>query len=459
MRILGIYILIVNIIAFVMYGIDKSKAIHGQWRIPEATLIGIAALGGGLGALLGMLVWHHKTKKWKFRILVPALLILWIVAGYIIFTGYPAFMPGPFISGEPAPEAAKTENGGPNELDNPKNVRNTEADGTESDLDKADQNGPTELESTQTEQSENVDTIDLTTDFDITLAFAGDINFDDTWSVMAHYHELGDDLEAVIDPKYIDAMRSADVMWINNEFTYSDRGSPLNGKAYTFRSKPENVRLLEEMGVDIVGLANNHVYDYGKEAFLDTLDTLKAVGISYVGAGHDLNEAKSPVYMDVDGVCIAYVAASRAEKYKMTPQATDTEPGILRCYDNTIFLESIREADLKADYVVALPHWGTEYSQVLEPAQTEGAKLYIEAGADAVIGAHTHCLQEITDIDGKPVVYSLGNFWFNEKTLDTMLYEIHLSGTKTKNGVEIEDVTTEALYGVQSGCKTMINQK
>ncbi len=79
MKAFGIYILIINALAFVMYGIDKYKAIHEKWRIPEATLIGFAAAGGGIGSLLGMLVWHHKTKKWKFRILVPLLLVLWVV--------------------------------------------------------------------------------------------------------------------------------------------------------------------------------------------------------------------------------------------------------------------------------------------------------------------------------------------------------------------------------------------
>lgn len=72
------YLLIVNMIAFLLYGIDKRKAVRGAWRIPEATLILFAAIGGSAGALLGMLVWHHKTRKWKFRILVPLFIVIWI---------------------------------------------------------------------------------------------------------------------------------------------------------------------------------------------------------------------------------------------------------------------------------------------------------------------------------------------------------------------------------------------
>ena len=178
---------------------------------------------------------------------------------------------------------------------------------------------------------------------EITLAFAGDINFDDNWCNMIYYHSHAEELSDVIDEDYLECMRSADLFWINNEFTYSDRGAPLNGKMYTFRTAPENVELLTQMGVDIVGLANNHVYDYGEEALIDTMDTLQNAGIPYVGAGHDLAEAMSPVYFDLDGFTIAYVAASRAEKFKMTPQATESSPGILRCYDNTLFLEEIEE--------------------------------------------------------------------------------------------------------------------
>lgn len=75
-----IYLIIINVIALIAYGIDKYKAKHNRWRIPEATLILMAFLGGALGAFLGMYLFRHKTQHWKFRILVPLALILWIAA-------------------------------------------------------------------------------------------------------------------------------------------------------------------------------------------------------------------------------------------------------------------------------------------------------------------------------------------------------------------------------------------
>ena len=85
MGLLILYLVVVNAAAFVIYGVDKRKAIRDKWRIPEATLIGLAVIGGAFGAFIGMRVWRHKTHKWKFRILVPVFLLLWvIVIGYIL---------------------------------------------------------------------------------------------------------------------------------------------------------------------------------------------------------------------------------------------------------------------------------------------------------------------------------------------------------------------------------------
>lgn len=72
------YLLIINIITFIIYGIDKYKSIKHKYRISEATLIILAILGGSLGAFFGMIVFHHKTKKKKFTILIPVIMLLWV---------------------------------------------------------------------------------------------------------------------------------------------------------------------------------------------------------------------------------------------------------------------------------------------------------------------------------------------------------------------------------------------
>jgi len=205
----------------------------------------------------------------------------------------------------------------------------------------------------------------------------------------------------------------------------------------------------------VAQLANNHVYDYGQEAMYDTFSALEAVGIPYVGAGRTLEEAMKPYYTEVDGKKIAIVAASRAEKYKMTPQATDTTPGILRCYDTELFVQTIKEARANADYVVAVVHWGTEHTTVLEDVQRSSAREYIDAGADVIIGGHSHCLQGIEYYEDKPIFYSLGNFWFDEYNVDTMLVNIRISGNDYGDKIDVS-VVPAVQDGTLQGCVTHI---
>lgn len=281
---------------------------------------------------------------------------------------------------------------------------------------------------------------------DITLGFAGDINLDETWTVMKHMRRKGKGIQGCIDPRLIQKMRSYDYMILNNEFSISNRGKAMKGKAYTFRAPRRNVKLLQQLGVDAVSLANNHVYDYGKQAFLDTLSTLENNGIKYTGGGKDSKEAKKPVYFESKGKTIAVIAATRAEKYILTPAAGKHSPGVFRTYDDTQYVRAIRRARKKADVVIAFVHWGTEYSTKLETAQTSQAKDYINAGADVVVGAHTHCLQGVGYYKGKPIFYSLGNYWFNEKTLYTTLLQL----TIRENGT----IEARMLPCLQSGRET-----
>lgn len=280
------------------------------------------------------------------------------------------------------------------------------------------------------------------------LGFAGDVNLDENWSTTKYLNLQENGIADCIDADIIEYTKNLDIFMLNNEFSYSDRGTPMAGKAYTFRAKPERVEVLKELGTDIVLLANNHVYDYGEEAFYDTLTTLEKEGIPYVGAGRNMQEASAPVYFERENIKIAYVAATRAEKLILTPEAGADSPGVLRAYDPERYLEIISQAKENADYVVASIHFGTEYSNQAEEYQRELARRFVDAGADTVIGSHAHVLQGIEYYNGKPIIYSLGNFWFNEKTLNSCVFEVDING----KDASLEGV--RFLPCIQKGCRT-----
>lgn len=287
-------------------------------------------------------------------------------------------------------------------------------------------------------------------ELDLTLAFTGDINLDDDWYVMRYLKQsTSGALSDCIDPILLEKMNQADLCCINNEFAISDQGEKLPGKAYTFRAKPENVSYLQEMGADLVTLSNNHIYDYGEDAFYDTLDNLSQAGIAYVGAGRNKAEATKPLIYDLNGLKVAYVNATRAELTLYTPDAGDNTPGVLSCYDPSLFKEVIAQAKQQADLVVCCVHWGIEYSYELEQVQKDTAREYIDAGADVIVGTHSHCLQGIEYYNGVPIFYNLGNFWFNEKDLLTCLLELHVTGTKEDWNLDATIVPAH-----QAGCRT-----
>lgn len=292
--------------------------------------------------------------------------------------------------------------------------------------------------------------LELSDDGTVTFAFAGDILFDPAYAIFATYRQRGEQIEQCVSEQLLEKMRSVDVMMINNEFPYSDRGEPLADKTYTFRASPESVSVLHDMGVDIVSLANNHAYDYGEESFLDTLDTLEQAGIPYVGAGRNLEEAVRPVYYLVGGSKIAVLSATQIER-TLSPHtrgATEDTPGVFRCLETELLEEKIREAKEECDFVIVYIHWGTESTAELDWRQRDDTPLYVEAGADIIIGDHPHCLQEIGYVNGVPVIYSLGNFWFNSRTQDSCIVEMTLS----EDGIQ----SLQFVPCLQSGCSVSL---
>lgn len=301
-------------------------------------------------------------------------------------------------------------------------------------------------------EAENIHVRDAMEEDVVTLCFAGDVLFDDAYSIMVHMRQKGEGMQGCFSDELLQIMRDADVFMLNNEFPYSNRGEPLEDKTFTFRANPESAAFLYDMGADVVSLANNHAYDYGEVALLDSLRTLEEKNIPYVGAGENLEEASAPVYFIINDLKIGILSATQIERLDNpdTKGATENSPGVFRCWDSSLLVQRIKEVKEQCDFLVVFVHWGTENTDELDWAQRDQSVEYAEAGADLIIGAHPHCLQEIQMIHGVPVFFSLGNFWFNSKTIDTGLVKVTISA---------EDASISSLQfipAIQKGCETRL---
>ena len=249
------------------------------------------------------------------------------------------------------------------------------------------------------------------------LLLSGDVYFSS--HVLTAYDNAGG-IHGVLAEAYRDEISRADIYMANQEFPFSDRGTPAPDKQFTFRVPPERVSMMHELGIDIVTIANNHTLDYGTDALVDTCTTLENAGIPYVGAGANMDRAKQLETIEVRGRTIGFLAASRV--YPDTSWvANSKKPGMVSGYDPSILLKEIEAAGEYCDYLVVYMHWGIERDEKPQEYQRTLGRQLIDAGADLVIGSHPHVLQGIEYYQGKPIVYSLGNFIFGSSIPKTAL--------------------------------------
>lgn len=259
----------------------------------------------------------------------------------------------------------------------------------------------------------------------ILLSFVGDISLADNFEIMPYYDSRGKNVFGILSTEIVDKMKSSDIMVANNEFAITNGNNKIN-KLYNFKANPKRLSIYKEMGMDLVSTANNHVYDYGKEGLLDTIKYLNEYDIPNVGAGKNKEEAEKAYYFIAGGYKISFLSATRAEKNIVTPNAKDDEPGTFWAYNTERLVERIKEEKKISDFVVVLIHWGKEDSHMLEDVQKDTGKLYIEEGADLVVGAHAHVLQGFEIYNNKLIAYNLGDFIFNRETKDTGILSVSI---------------------------------
>lgn len=254
----------------------------------------------------------------------------------------------------------------------------------------------------------------------VRLLFAGDVYLSD--HVLEAYDAAGG-IDGVLSQGYQAEIQAADYFVTNEEFPFSTRGTPAPDKQFTFRVHPEKVKLMQEMGIALVTLANNHALDYGRDAMLDTIDTLDRAGIRHVGAGKNLAEARKPAIVELNGRTFAFIGATRVYPEADWAAGTDSA-GMFSAYDGGAQLaEEVKAAKQQADYVIAYVHWGIEREETPNEVQKSIAHRLVDAGADLVVGAHPHVLQGIEYYQGVPIAYSLGNFVFGSSIPSTALLQ------------------------------------
>ncbi len=249
----------------------------------------------------------------------------------------------------------------------------------------------------------------------VTLFFTGDIMLDQA-NVKANYDREG--ISGILSDSLLTEMQQADITVVNEEFPFSARGTQAPDKQFTFRADPSYVSAFLDMGVDVASLANNHALDYGTEALSDTFATLDGAGIPYAGAGETRERAAQPIYLNRGGMTVGVLAASRVIPV-VSWNIDNQQPGMFCTYDSAQLVAAIRAAKENCDYVAVYVHWGVERKNTPEEYQRQLAQDYIDAGADLVVGSHPHVPQGIEYYNGKPIVYSLGNFIFNSSGADT----------------------------------------
>ncbi|MCP4675521.1 MAG: CapA family protein, partial [Deltaproteobacteria bacterium] len=211
-----------------------------------------------------------------------------------------------------------------------------------------------------------------------------------------------------------------DLAVVNGEGVISSGGSFADKNEtmpYMYRAHPNMVEVLTNAGIDVVAVGNNHVGDYGREAFGEMLDRLSTAGIAYSGGGHNLDDARRPAYRTVGDTVVAIVGGDLT--MTETARATTDSPGTLffreahlgKDEDRIVgeLTKILKEARKHAHVVLFTPHWGRNYKTKPTRGLRSLAKRLIKAGYDAIMGHSAHWFHGVELIDGKPVMYDAGN--------------------------------------------------
>ncbi|PIR46980.1 MAG: hypothetical protein COV07_01435 [Candidatus Vogelbacteria bacterium CG10_big_fil_rev_8_21_14_0_10_45_14] len=248
----------------------------------------------------------------------------------------------------------------------------------------------------------------------VSLLFVGDIMADRGVGASVRQNGKGDYNFLF---NFAPLLKTADITFGNLEGPISDKGYDL-GNTYSFRMDPAFVQALGNAGFDAVSIANNHIGDWGRAAFEDTLLRLRTGDILAVGAGEDEEDAMRPRVMERNGIKIGFLGFSDVgPTWLAGPKG---QPVVLMASHPDI-KGIIEKAKMDVDHLVVSFHFGEEYQKTPTARQQDFARRAVNAGASIVVGHHPHVVQPVERYKGSVIAYSLGNFIFDQYfSSDTM---------------------------------------
>ena len=245
----------------------------------------------------------------------------------------------------------------------------------------------------------------------VTLLFTGDV------TLANHFAAYVKDDYAYASRAF-SLLKESDISMVNLENPLTHAVTKTE-KKFNFKAAPGYIEVLRRAGIDIVTIANNHIYDYGQQGVLETLETLRNGRIFYTGAGRHYEEAHHPVILRRKGIRFGFFSYYGLGRHSDSHPATADSAGTAMRLFPGIRRDLQRFRHL-CDIIIVNFHWGIEREHYPQPEQIRLAHRVIEAGADMIIGHHPHVLQGVELYKGKPVFYSLGNFIFggNSRTYE-----------------------------------------
>ena len=242
----------------------------------------------------------------------------------------------------------------------------------------------------------------------VSISFTGDIAFD-------KYMDKKWEDEELISEEILSFLHDSDHVVVDVEgpvSAYEDNKGAKGLAQMVHAINPKAIKVLDNLHADVWDICNNHMMDLGEKGLLDTLSNAKKAGVSTIGAGKNIHEAKKPLFYEEAGGVGMFAIGYRGVKYGCKSAGND-KAGCLTWDEKEVIKDTIRTIKKKCRWCIIVCHGGEEFTTLPSPYVRDRLKSFLDMGADIIVCHHPHVPLNYELFDNKAIFYSLGNFIFD----------------------------------------------